>query len=219
MHKTFLWRSKFSALLDSFLHHTWGKKGPLTTTEDLSACKSNWSLIRIYTVNTLPHALVPASAGPPTVRPAGDVMCSSAAARVASISPPLHRGTTHTPPVGLPLTPPWQTFSPASSRHRPRLPSSSLDLTQARTAACSPALHWCSPNFEPRWQRRHCSPEPPLAKPPPPITPWWVQSYTRVTCWPPRPWISIEELTPTGEVTVVNPRGIVVNQGPSCKSL
>jgi hypothetical protein len=31
--------------------HTWGKKGPLTTTEDLSACKSTWSLIRIYTVN------------------------------------------------------------------------------------------------------------------------------------------------------------------------
>jgi hypothetical protein len=30
---------------------TRGKKGPLTTTEDLSACKSTWSLIRIYTVN------------------------------------------------------------------------------------------------------------------------------------------------------------------------
>jgi hypothetical protein len=30
---------------------TWGTKGPLTTTEDLSACKSTWTLIRIYTVN------------------------------------------------------------------------------------------------------------------------------------------------------------------------
>jgi hypothetical protein len=30
---------------------TWGKKGPLTMMEDLSACKSTWSLIRIYTVS------------------------------------------------------------------------------------------------------------------------------------------------------------------------
>jgi hypothetical protein len=29
-----------------------GKKGLLTTTDDLSACKSTWSLIRMYTVNT-----------------------------------------------------------------------------------------------------------------------------------------------------------------------
>jgi hypothetical protein len=32
--------------------HTWGKKGPLTMTENLSTCKSTWSLIRIYIVNT-----------------------------------------------------------------------------------------------------------------------------------------------------------------------
>jgi hypothetical protein len=31
---------------------TRGKKGPLTTTGELSACKSAWTLTRIYTVNT-----------------------------------------------------------------------------------------------------------------------------------------------------------------------
>jgi hypothetical protein len=53
----------FLALLDQLLHHTFvpwirylgfttrGKKGPLTMTGDLSACKSTWSLIRLYTVN------------------------------------------------------------------------------------------------------------------------------------------------------------------------
>jgi hypothetical protein len=30
---------------------TRGKKGPLTTTGDLSACKSTWTLTQIYTVN------------------------------------------------------------------------------------------------------------------------------------------------------------------------
>jgi hypothetical protein len=56
------WRSKFSALLDQLLRHTFvpqirylgfitrGKKGPLTTTEELSACKSTWTLTRIYTI-------------------------------------------------------------------------------------------------------------------------------------------------------------------------
>jgi hypothetical protein len=53
----------FSALQDQLFHHTFvpriwylgfttrGKKGPLTTTGDLSACKYTWSLIRTYTVN------------------------------------------------------------------------------------------------------------------------------------------------------------------------
>jgi hypothetical protein len=59
------WRSKFLALIDQLLHHTFvprirylgfttrGKKGALTTTGDLSACKSTWSLIWLYTVNSL----------------------------------------------------------------------------------------------------------------------------------------------------------------------
>jgi hypothetical protein len=53
----------FSTLIDQLLHHTFvprirylgfttrGKKGPLTMTEDLSACKSKRTLTRIYTVN------------------------------------------------------------------------------------------------------------------------------------------------------------------------
>jgi hypothetical protein len=57
------WRSKFLGFIRSTLAShivprirylgftTRGKKGPLTTTRDLSACKSTWSLIRLYTVN------------------------------------------------------------------------------------------------------------------------------------------------------------------------
>jgi hypothetical protein len=53
----------FLALLDHLLHHTfvprirylgfttWGKKGPLTTMGDLSACKSKWTFIQLLTVN------------------------------------------------------------------------------------------------------------------------------------------------------------------------
>jgi hypothetical protein len=39
---------------DTLGSHTYGKKGPLTTTGDLSACKSIWTLIRQSTVNTFP---------------------------------------------------------------------------------------------------------------------------------------------------------------------
>jgi hypothetical protein len=54
----------YLALLDHLLHHTFvprirylafttrGKKGPLTTTRDLSACKSKRTLIQLLTVNT-----------------------------------------------------------------------------------------------------------------------------------------------------------------------
>jgi hypothetical protein len=57
------WRSKILGFIRSTLQShivsrirylgfiTWGKKGPLTTTEDLSAFKSTWSLIWIYSVN------------------------------------------------------------------------------------------------------------------------------------------------------------------------
>jgi hypothetical protein len=53
----------YLALLDHLLRHTFvprirylgfttrGKKGPLTTTGDLSACKSKWTLVQLLTVN------------------------------------------------------------------------------------------------------------------------------------------------------------------------
>jgi hypothetical protein len=56
------------ALLDHLLRHTFvprirylgfttrGKKGPLTTTGDLSACKSKRTLIQLLTVNSIPLA-------------------------------------------------------------------------------------------------------------------------------------------------------------------
>jgi hypothetical protein len=63
--QTWFFKRSFFALLDWILalhivpqiwylgFTTRGKKGPLSTTGDLSACKSIWSLIRIYTVNTV----------------------------------------------------------------------------------------------------------------------------------------------------------------------
>jgi hypothetical protein len=53
--------------------------------------------------DVLPHVPAPASApaGPPVVPVAVDGLCTSAAARSTLIPPPLHRGTTHTPPAHI----------------------------------------------------------------------------------------------------------------------
>jgi hypothetical protein len=95
-----------------------------------------------------------------------------------------------TRPVGPPLTPSRWTCSPASSRRRPRLPSSSLDTTQARTPAYSHALHRCSPDFEPR--RPHRRSHAATAHRSPLKLSYRRQSLPsesnctpRATCWPP----------------------------------
>jgi hypothetical protein len=143
-----------------------------------------------------------------------------------------HTSCTHWPPikgsppfpmqahhlVGPPLTPPRRTCFPASSRHRPRLPSSPPNLPQGRTAACSSALHRCSPNFELRRscrsghaagaRRSHFKPSYRHQSLPCESNHTPVQ---RVDL--PWPWITTGELTPTGEGTVVKRRGIFVNPG------
>jgi hypothetical protein len=121
-------------------------------------------------------------------------------------------------PAGPPLTSSQRTCFPASSRRRPRLPSSPPDLPQAHTTTCSSTLHQYSSDFEPRRSCRfgHAG----AAR----------RSHLRLshrrqslpgesncTLMPrvdlPLPWIAIGELTPTGEGTVVNHRGIFVNPG------
>jgi hypothetical protein len=119
-------------------------------------------------------------------------------------------------PAGPPLTPSRRTCFPASSRRRPRLPSYPPDLPRARTTTCSSVLHQYSSDFEPRRPCRfgHAG-----------ATCW---SHLRLShhrqslpgesnCTPmprvdlPLPWIATSELTPAGEGTVVNRRGIFVN--------
>jgi hypothetical protein len=193
--------------------------------------------------DTLQHApaTTSAPAGPPAVPPTGDVLCSSAATRVALIPLPcIEAPLTHlphvlatykrqpslhcarTPPVGPPLTPPQRTCSPVSSYRRPRLPSSSLHLTQARTAACSPALRRCSPDFEPRRPRRSHAAAARRSHLTPRHSRQSLPGDSNRTPVPhvdlPRQWIAAGELTPAGEGTV-NHRAIVVSRGSSCKSL
>jgi hypothetical protein len=133
--------------------------------------------------------LRPRLAGPPAVprastSPAAPLFLSclsSLASRRSSPTPPLPHPPIKGPPVSSrvrapsarpPLSSSPRARSTASSHYRPSTPSSSLDPSRAHTVACCPALPSLSQEFEPRRPRHRGSPEPPPAKPPPPIGSW-----------------------------------------------